>query len=80
MKVIELSEGIIVQLTAVDPMTPLKLPQVSGSLVDIINKSEGIFRSGSMYKFVYITNNQFFIEFEIDEADIYDKHILNLLK
>jgi len=79
MKIIELPEGIIVQLTAEDLKTPLILDQVQGDWQTIINNAEGVYRVGNEIRFVYITNNQFFIEFQVEEAEIQNNETLKLL-
>ena len=79
MKIIEKTDGIIVKLTADDFKTPLDLDQVKGDWHTIINNSEGVFKVGNEIRFVYITNNQHFIEFRIEETEIQQIKIHKLL-
>lgn len=62
-------EGYVVLVEKGDLKKPLDLPELKGDWVDIINRCEGVFKNGEMMRAVYITNNEFAIEFLIPDAE-----------
>ena len=72
MKIIEQPDGLegyVVLVEETDLDSPLNLPELKGPWVDIINDFEGVVRKGGLFHCVYLTNNEFAIEFLIpDEA------------
>ena len=68
-KQLNVLEGYVVLLEEADLDRPLDLPEVQGAWVDIINRCEGVVRKDGLFLCVYLTNNEFAIEFQIpDEA------------
>ncbi|MDG5469661.1 hypothetical protein P9J64_15165 [Deltaproteobacteria bacterium IMCC39524] len=62
-------EGYIVKVEETDLDRPLELLEVQGEWVDIINRCEGVVLKGGLFHCLYLTNNEFAIEFMIpDEA------------
>ena len=62
-------EGYAVLVEENDLDRPLELPEIKGEWVDIINRCEGVVLRGGLFHCVYLTNNEFAIEFMIpDEA------------
>ena len=70
MKVIEQPDrldGYVVIVEEADLDRPLELPEVQGEWVDIINRFEGVVLKGGLFHCVYLTNNEFAIEFMIPD-------------
>ena len=72
-------DGYIIFVEEDDLKKPLDLPQVKGEWDIIINNCEGIYRVGTEYRFVYITNNEFSIEFRVKETESQNHKTRNLL-
>lgn len=62
-------EGYVVLVEEADLDRPLQLPEVQGEWVDIINRCEGVVRKGGLFHCVYLTNNEYAIEFLIPDAE-----------
>ena len=60
-------DGYIVVVEEADLDRPLELPEVQGEWVDIINRCEGVVLKGGLFHCVYLTNNEFAIEFMIPD-------------
>ena len=58
-------EGYVVLVEEDDIKNPLDLPELKGPWVDIINGCEGVVRKDGLFQCVYLTNNEFAIEFLI---------------
>jgi len=61
-------EGYVVLVERDDLKKPLDLPELKGDWVDIINQCEGVVLKGGLFHVVYLTNNEFAIEFLIPDA------------
>jgi hypothetical protein len=61
-------EGYVVLVEEGDLKKLLDLPELKGEWVDIISRSEGVVRNGGLFHCVYLTNNEFAIEFLIPDA------------
>ena len=62
-------EGYVVLVEKNDIQKPLDLPELKGDWVHIISRCEGAVLRGGLFHLVYLTNNEFAIEFLIpDEA------------
>jgi hypothetical protein len=62
-------EGYVVLVEEKDLKTPLDLPELKGPWVDIINRCEGVVRKDGLFHCVYLTNNEFALEFLIPDED-----------
>jgi hypothetical protein len=62
-------EGYVVLVEEDDIKNPLDLPELKGPWVDIINGCEGVVRKDGLFQCVYLTNNEFAIEFLIPDED-----------
>ena len=65
-------EGYVVLIEQVDLQKPLDLPELKGDWVDIVNDCEGVVLKGGLFHCVYLTNNEFAIEFLIPDAERLD--------
>ena len=68
-------EGYVVLVEEDDLKKPLDLPELKGDWVDIINRCEGVVRKDGLFHLVYLTNNEFGIEFLIPDADWLDHEL-----
>ena len=62
-------EGYVVLVDEDDLKKPLDLPELKGNWMDIINRCEGVVLKGGLFHCVYLTNNEFAIEFLIPDAE-----------
>ncbi len=62
-------EGYVVLVEEADLDRPLELPEVRGEWSDIINNCEGVVLRDGLFHCVYLTNNEFAIEFLIPDAE-----------
>ena len=72
MKIIEQPDGLdgyVVLVEEDDIKKPLDLPELKGPWADIINDCEGVVRKDGLFHCVYLTNNEFAIEFLIPDEE-----------
>lgn len=62
-------EGYVVLVDEADLDSPLELPELQGEWLDIINRCEGVVLRGGLFHCVYLTNNEFGIEFLIPDEE-----------
>ena len=62
-------EGYLVLVEETDLDRPLELPELQGDWVDIINRCEGVAKKGGLFHCIYLTNNEFAVEFLIPDAE-----------
>ena len=60
-------DGYVVLVEETDLDRPLELLEVQGEWMDIINRCEGVVLKGGPFHCVYLTNNEFAIEFMIPD-------------
>jgi len=60
-------EGYVILIEEDDLKCPLDLPELQGEWADI--KWEGVAKKGDHFHAVYLTNNEFALEFLIPDAD-----------
>jgi hypothetical protein len=68
-------EGYVVLVEEDDLKKPLDLPELKGDWVDIISRCEGVVRKDGLFHLVYLTNNEFALEFLIPDADWLDAEL-----
>jgi hypothetical protein len=68
-------EGYVVLVEKDDLKKPLDLPELKGDWVDIINRCEGVVRKGGLFHCVYLTNNEYAIEFLIPDEEWLPKEL-----
>jgi hypothetical protein len=72
MKIIEQPDGLegyVILVEQADLDRPLELLEIQGEWVDIIEKCEGVVLKGGLFHCVYLTNNEFAIEFLIPDEE-----------
>ena len=62
-------DGYVVLVEATDLDKPLELPEVQCEWVDIINRCEGVVLKDGHFHCVYLTNNEFAIEFLLPDEE-----------
>jgi len=68
-------EGYVVLVEESDLDKPLDLLELNGPWVDIINDCEGVVRKDGLFHCVYLTNNEYAIEFLIPDAEWLPKEL-----
>ena len=60
-------EGYVILVEQEDLKQPLDLPELKGPWENI--NGEGVIKRGGLYHAIYLTNNEFALEFLIPDAD-----------